>query len=81
MIDEKKLIEDIKDDVKNILTQMFYEVPSEFIDYFLKEIECLINDQPKVSEWIPCNKGLPEERGSIFKKFKDNSDIHLDFKK
>lgn len=53
MIDEKRLIEDIKDDVKNILTQMFYGVSSEFIDYFLKEMECLINNQPKVGEWIP----------------------------
>ena len=60
MIDEKRLIEDIKDDVKNILTQMFYGVSSEFIDYFLKEMECLINNQPKVGEWIPCSERLPE---------------------
>lgn len=66
MIDEKRLIEDTEDDVKNILTQMFYEVPSEFIDYFLKEMKELVNDQPKVGEWIPCSERLPEEEHSMY---------------
>lgn len=60
MIDEKKLIEDIKDDAKRILSRVFGEVPSEFIDDFLKEMKELVNDQPKVGEWIPCSERLPE---------------------
>lgn len=77
MIDEKKLIEDIKDDAKRILSHVFSEVlsevPLEFIDDYLKQMEWLVNDQPKVDEWIPCSKRLPEERDSIFKKFKDTN--------
>ena len=60
MIDENRLIEDIKDDAKRILAHVFGEVPSEFIDDYLKQMEWLINDQPKISEWIPCSERLPE---------------------
>lgn len=60
MIDEKKLIEDIKDNAKRILSRVFGEVTSEFIDDFLKEMKELVNDQPKVGEWIPCSERLPE---------------------
>lgn len=59
MIDEKRLIEDIEDDAKRILSRVFGEVPSEFIDDFLKEMKELVNDQPKVGEWISCSEMLP----------------------
>ena len=44
MIDEKKLIKAFDEN-----------------NMFLPEVvEKLINDQPKVDEWIPCNKQMPE---------------------
>ena len=61
MIDEKRLIEDIEDDAKRILSRVFGEVPSEFIDHYLKEMKELVNDQQKINEWIPCSEGLPKD--------------------
>lgn len=61
MIDEKRLIEDIKDDAKRILAHVFGEVPAEFIDDYLKQMEWLINDQPKVGEWIPFKEREADE--------------------
>ena len=65
MIDEKKLMEDIEDDAKRILDYVFREVLSEFVDDYLKQMEYLINDQQKISEWIPCNKRLPEAEKEV----------------
>ena len=50
MIDENKLIEDIKEC---------------YTDEFLAEygFDKLVEAQPKVNEWIPCSKRLPEETG------------------
>lgn len=30
----------------------------------------MIDEQEKIGEWIPCSERLPEERDSIFAKFK-----------
>ena len=48
MIDENRLIE--------VLEKNFYGTGGVEV---LKQI---INEQPKVNEWIPCNERLPEER-------------------
>ena len=50
MIDEKKLIEDIKDRlfINNALEQIFIEI---------------VEQQPK-TDWIPCEERLPDKRGN-----------------
>lgn len=63
MIDEKKLIEGLR----NILAYDSYDewddedVVNEVLLYEDFEIIKLINDQPKVREWIPVAERLPEE--------------------
>lgn len=74
MIDEKKLIEDIKNTFSDsVLNQTF-----GFGKYtFLEAIEEMINRQPQVetdtnvgSKWIPCEVEMPKEHESMFAKFK-----------
>lgn len=52
MIDEKKLIEDILKHSNNITSE--WETAG---------ILNLINQQPKVGEWIPCSEQLPKTNG------------------
>lgn len=56
MIDEKKLIERIK------------EEPTDGM--YTHEIIEAIEEQPKIGEWIPCSERLPEEHDSMFAKLK-----------
>lgn len=49
MIDEKRLLE--------VLEKNFYGIGGVEV---LKQI---INEQPKVGEWIPCSERLPKEKG------------------
>ena len=56
MIDEKKLIERIKQE------------PTDGM--FTHEIIEAIEEQPKIGGWIPCSERLPEEHDSMFVKFK-----------
>lgn len=56
MIDEKRLLE--------VLEKNFCGIGGVEV---LKQI---INEQPKVGEWIPCSERLPEEHDSMFAKFK-----------
>ena len=60
MIDEKKLIEDIKEC---------------YTDEFLAEygFDKLVEAQPKVDEWIPCSERLPNTNGvySVTRKLVD----------
>lgn len=79
MIDEVRLIEDIKDDAKRMLAHVFGEVPSEFIDDYLKQMEWLINDQQKISEWIPCSERMPEIEEYILMSLK-NLDVAIGFR-
>lgn len=60
MIDEKKLIEDI--------TNYKFKFDCILRPKVVKQIKCLIydlvkiiNTQPKVDDWIPCSKKLPDE--------------------
>lgn len=52
MIDEKKLIE--------ILTKWEYDALPIERD-LIEAIIYLVEDQPKVGEWIPCSERMPEE--------------------
>ena len=57
MIDEKKLIEDLK--------QYAHLSAGDSVDT-IKVIIKIVEEQPKVGEWIPCSERLPEE--PIFEK-------------
>ena len=37
----------------------------------MEEIERVVDNQPKIGEWIPCSERLPEEHDNIFAKLKD----------
>ena len=54
MIDEKKLIEEIRDAI-NCDRYDGYKPAA-----VLFEVWDMINEQPKVGEWIPCSERLPE---------------------
>ena len=53
MIDEKKLIEDIEDMMSPFL------FADEEREWALKDVIEVIENQPKVGEWIPVEKRLP----------------------
>ena len=67
MIDEKKLIEDIhkyfgtKLDEGALIPQSLYKAFFDGLMEMNKDICGIIKNQPKVGEWIPCSKRLPEE--------------------
>ena len=48
MIDEKKLIEDIRS--RNYINKALAEI-----------FETIIDEQPQANEWIPCSERLPEK--------------------
>lgn len=60
MIDEKKLIEDFRK-----IHTSFNGTPMEESDHLisLRSVSRVIDKQPKIGEWIPCSKRLPEETG------------------
>lgn len=55
MIDEKKLIEDIE---KEIEFAMKCNMPAMVAG--MRQIASVIEEQPKIGEWIPCSEQLPE---------------------
>lgn len=59
MIDEKKLIEDIK--------------KCDMYDWHTEEVLSMVEEQPKIGGWIPCSDRLPEESGfyMVTKKIKE----------
>lgn len=59
MIDEKKLIEDIREWNKE-----------REIKWTSESVISLLESTHKISDWIPCSERLPEEHDSIFAKFK-----------
>jgi hypothetical protein len=67
MIDEKKLIDEIKNWIK---TDRFEDFSA---GYILSDVIEEIDKMPKVGEWIPVSERLPEEHDSVFAKFKGTS--------
>lgn len=63
MIDEKELIEQIKI-LRVTITGLRAEksILNEYAQHFKDSVIRIINEQPKVGEWIPCNERLPEEK-------------------
>lgn len=72
MIDEKKLIEEIKNS-KTVIKGS--EMLEYFLDCIIKEVHssvtAIIKEQPKVGEWIPVEKGLPTKRDWYLAIFKE----------
>lgn len=66
MIDERRLLNWLRSYQFENYAEVLYEKEYNFIESLIKRIE----NEPKASEWIPCSERLPEERDSIFKKFK-----------
>lgn len=59
MIDENKLIEDIEDMMSPFL------FADEEREWALKDVIEVIENQPKVGEWIPVEERLPENCSSV----------------
>lgn len=59
MIDEKKLIEEIRNAIND---GRFDEYKPAAVLYGVYD---MITDMPKVGEWIPCSERLPEEARAI----------------
>ena len=64
MIDEKKLIEDIRKWDESMVDE-----PS-IVHSVLDSVIQVIEDQPIFGEWIPVSERLPDEHDSMFAKFK-----------
>lgn len=69
MIDEKKLVEEIKR--HKVITTFEDDNPIDcgFNAGLDRAIE-LVSSQPKVDEWIPVEERMPEEHDSVFAKYK-----------
>ena len=68
MIDERKLIEDIKNNIHIVSTRSNGKtIFADFIKKFIENIIKIIEEQPKISlenktsDWIPVEKALPEK--------------------
>lgn len=78
MIDEKKLIKDIKEYHLKLNPRYI----SKLVDAEILDIIDIINEQPKIdiikeqpkfSEWIPCSEHLPKEKGEYLVTCDDGS--------
>lgn len=63
MIDEKKLLEAIKDFQESVIG---YDMCSESNDFVFERIYEIFDEMPKANEWIPCSERMPEERDSFY---------------
>lgn len=67
MIDEKRLIELLEDEILRIDTEStpgcgnLYGRDASVMKNTLNYVIDLINEQPKVGEWIPCSERLPKQ--------------------
>ena len=68
MINENRLIELLEEEILRIDTEStpgcgnLYGRDASVMKNTLNFVIDLINEQPKVNEWIPCNERLPEEK-------------------
>ena len=69
MIDEKKLIEDIEKEIE-------FAVKCNMPDMVagMRQIASIIENQPKIGEWIPCSERLPNKEEYL----KDDGRFMLD---
>ena len=57
MIDGRKLIETFKD--MALSWGEMHDKESKYRRFDMEEIERVVNNQPQIGEWIPCEKRLP----------------------
>lgn len=76
MIDEKKLIDNLiirREKLRSIVIAIHHNNTS-YADTIINEINNIIdiiNEQPKVGEWIPCSERLPEDDLDVEVTIKD----------
>jgi len=70
MIDEKKLIDTLRPYYDRVLHQDISDDEKLAKQDMLSDIMIEIKRQPQIDEWILCSDKMPEERDSIFAKFK-----------
>lgn len=85
MIDEKKLIEEIKGMVRPLLTQdgtAYFDDAIQAHNETIVDVLNAIEKQPKVGEWTPIEKKMPEENEIVdityvaeIYEYKDDGDI------
>lgn len=77
MIDETKLIDEVNDLMDANL--LFYDDASKSRQETLDEIVDLIDEQPKVGEWIPVEERLPKNGGSyLITAINDCGGVYMD---
>lgn len=74
MIDEKRLIEEIKM-TQNFVRKVYGEKVAIEANEVLKLFVELVESQKKVSEWIPVFERLPEKYKDVLVSFGDEPDI------
>lgn len=84
MIDEKKLIEEIKSMIRPLLTPdgtAWFDDAIQAHNETLVDVLNTIERQPKVGEWIEVEEELPEENEYVDITFiyKDDDDIDYDY--
>ncbi len=67
MIDEKKLVKEIWKLFGEKYTNAFNfsEEETKLAERIMIDVQGLAENQPKIGEWIPCSKRLPEEPEEI----------------
>lgn len=76
MIDEDKLIDEVNDLMDANL--LFYDDASKSRQKTLEEVADLIYEQPKVGEWIPVEKRLPEIQQDVLVTIKRRNISYCD---
>ena len=69
MIDEKKLIEEMQEQLDYLDETKSHPADFVYKNGFLLAID-IVNDQPKVTEWIPVTERLPETEERVIGTFK-----------
>lgn len=76
MIDEKKLIEDIEKEIEFAMKCNMPDMVSG-----MRQIASVIEEQPKIGEWIPCSEQFPEESETYIVNAIENHIVHVTFAK
>ena len=74
MIDEKKLIERLWEQHKGVKANAECYANAEEVADEICNVVSIIDDQPKVGEWIPCSERLPSETEAWY--FNEQEGIH-----
>lgn len=77
MIDEKRLIERLWEQHKGIKANAECYTDAEEVADEICNIVSIIEEQPKVGEWIPCSERLPQEDESVLITTKTTDKIYF----